>query len=227
MIDFVYDEIVAKRKQALRTMAELCRNFTSDENFREAILAYLQDSEFTPILKRWVNRPFEQIGLDVIDGVLVQIETLEEAKRLVGTARRMLDEDPDNIALRFVSSCARLRSSAEGDESVRQEYTVLLRQLGRNLQEEYIEVMLRLLDEVKAQRKGLCDDVLGRTLHLAGNGPFVRCYLQRQGCWPESPEHHAAMIQLLAADDLRRLNGLRFYDGLVPEKSYKTNRITQ
>ena len=47
LVDFVYDEIVFKRKQALRTMGEICRNFSGDRQFRDAILSYLQESEFS------------------------------------------------------------------------------------------------------------------------------------------------------------------------------------
>src|SRR3990172_2132883 len=131
LIDFIYDEIVAKRKQALRTMGELCRNFTSDQDFREAILAYLQESEFSDELREWVNRDFDAIGLDAIHDLLHRVTTLEEVKRLVGTTRRMLDEDPQNVALRYLSMCARAQSVAESDSSVVQEATTLTIQIDR------------------------------------------------------------------------------------------------
>ncbi len=107
LIDFVYDEIAAKRKQALRTMAELCRNFRSDRDFREAILAYLQESEFSAELRTWLGRGFDEIGLEKIRDLLGKLSSLDEIKRLVGTTRRMLDEDPANLPLRYLSAVAR------------------------------------------------------------------------------------------------------------------------
>lgn len=234
MIDFVYDEIVAKRKQALRTMAELCRTFDSDIQFREAILAYLQDSEFTPVLKTWVNRPFQQVGLEGVYGVLNQVSTLDEAKRLVGTTRRMLDEDPANIALRYLSACARLRSEAEGDASVRQECGALFRQLDRYTPaEEHSLIVVRLLREIEKDRPWLVDDVLLDALHSVGSGSLVRAYLEEHEQWPGSPQGYGAMMKLLAADALQRVRHLRFLDGLpiadesLPKPSTHNYEVTR
>lgn len=121
LITFIYDEIVSKRVQAILTMGELCRSFTTDDDFREKILSYLQESEFSDELRAWIKRDFDEIGLDSIESILSRISTLEELKRLIGTTRRMLDEDPNNIALRYLSVCARARSASEKDESVLQE----------------------------------------------------------------------------------------------------------
>ncbi len=129
LVDFIYDEIVAKRKQALRTMGELCRNFRSDQEFREAILAYLQESEFTEPLKGWLRRPFRAVGLERIKATVAAVGTLDQLKRLIGTVRRLLDEEPDNLALRVLSVCARAAAPSETDESVAEEAGILLNAL--------------------------------------------------------------------------------------------------
>jgi ATP-dependent DNA helicase RecQ len=217
MVNFVYDEIVAKRKQALRTMAELCRGFESDEHFREAILAYLQDSEFTPILKTWVNKPFDQIGLQEIYNVLNQVKTVEEAKRLVGTTRRMLNENPVNIALRYLSACARLRSKAEGVVSVRQECSTLFRQVERYTPlEQQPELVMRLLHEVEQERPSLADSLLQEALHRVGSGRLVRAYLKERQRWPEVQQTYTDMFKLLVSDAFKQVQNLDFYRDLVP-----------
>ena len=126
LVDFVYDEVVAKRKQAIRTMAELCRDFQDSASFRSNVLAYLQDSEFTQELNGWRNRSLEQVGLETVHSVLEQVDAPDQLRRLVGTARRMLDADPGNIALRYLSVGARAMSPWEPDRSVLDEAHTLL-----------------------------------------------------------------------------------------------------
>ncbi|MCX7819853.1 MAG: RecQ family ATP-dependent DNA helicase [Kiritimatiellae bacterium] len=125
LVDFIYDEIVERRKQALRTMGELCRNFRSDAEFREAILAYLQESEFTEPLKKWLRRPFAEIGLREVTEMLQSAQTLDQIKRMLGTVRRLLDEEPDNLALRLISVCARAICPTETDEGILEEAMLL------------------------------------------------------------------------------------------------------
>jgi ATP-dependent DNA helicase RecQ len=216
MVDFVYDEIVAKRKQALRTMAELCRDFESDTQFREAILAYLQDSEFTPTLKTWVNRPFEHVQIEGVYDVLDQVTTLDEAKRLIGTTRRMLDEDPSNLALRYLSSCARIRSEAEGEGSVMQESKLLLRRLGNAPEDVQNRVFLKLLSEMEQHRpEPLSTQLLRDGLRAMGSAPLVRTYLRARGTWPVDETSREAMLKLLTAESVRRIKGLQFHNDLV------------
>ena len=180
LIDFIYDEIVVKRKQALRTMGELCRNFTSDQAFREAILAYLQESEFSDELRQWVNLSFDAIGLETIEDMLKRITTLEEAKRLVGTTRRMLDEAPQNVALRYLSVCARARSETENDSSVIQEATALAVQVDR-LREEILEsdnILLSVLNDLAKCRPRVLNNVGDIILRRAGTVDLARTILR-------------------------------------------------
>ena len=126
LVDFVYDEVVAKRKQAIRTMAELCRDFQDSASFRSDVLAYLQDSEFTQELNGWRSRSLEQVGLETVHNVLEQVDAPDQLRRLVGTTRRMLDADPGNIALRYLSVGARAMSPWEPERSVLDEAHTLL-----------------------------------------------------------------------------------------------------
>lgn len=209
MIDFV----VAKRKQALRTMAELCRSFESDEQFRESILAYLQDSEFTPVLREWVGRSFAQVGLEAVRDVLGQLQSLEEAKRLVGTTRRMLDEDPGNVTLRLLSVEARLRSETEGDASVRQEYEALMARLPNRLDTPARwQLLVQLLKDVHEHRPTLFDDLLAQTLRRHGSAALVHALRDEFPQAPLTDTHCAAMTALLGADVLNTVRDLDFFN---------------
>ena len=220
MVDFVYDEIVPKRKQALRTMAELCRNFESDEQFREAILAYLQDSEFTPTLKTWVNRPFEQVQLEGVYEVLNEVSTLDEAKRLIGTTRRMLDEDPSNLALRYLSACARIRSEAEGEGSVIQETKLLLQKLEDVPTAIQIRVFLKLLDEMAQHRtRALEEQLLQDGMRRIGSAEMARAYLEKRRKWPTKAATRRSLLKLMAARTLQRLGKMQFHKDLPDSKT--------
>jgi len=176
LIDFIYDEIVLKRKQALRTIGEICRNFSGDQQFRESILSYLQESEFSKELREWLKKSFRDIGVPRIRDIQNRVVDLEGLKRLIGTTRRMLDEDPQNIAIRFLSSCARAQSAIENDSSVCQEIKTLVSELSRGLENELErnELLLELLFEVSQKRPHVISQVGDMILRRLGTSSLAR-----------------------------------------------------
>ena len=220
LIDFIYDEIVTKRKQALRTMGELCRNFTSDQDFRESILAYLQESEFSDELREWVNREFDAIGLEAIHDLLQKVTTLEEVKRLVGTTRRMLDEDPQNVALRYLSMCARAQSAAESDSSVLQEATVLTIQIDRLRQNIHDPegVLIAMLIDVAERRPSLLEEIGDLALRRTGTDSFARRLLSSQ--LADSDIIYSYSVKLLAAGALKKVTDCTFYTAIRKEDTH-------
>ena len=132
-VDFVYDEIVGRRKQAIRYMAELCRDYRDSENFRSRILAYLQESEFTESLNKWRGRlleevklPSGEVGLEAIRRVLEQSNSNSQMRSLIGTVQRIVEADPNNVALRYLSVGARAANLGVPDRSVIDESGALL-----------------------------------------------------------------------------------------------------
>ena len=217
LIDFIYDEIVDKRKHALRTMGEICREFTTDQNFRQAIVNYLQKSEFSEELKGWVNRSFDEIGLDKIHKLLEKDTTLDEAakRRLVGTVRRMLDEDPQNVALRYLSLCARARSEAESDSSVLQEATTLASQVNRYRKEirEPDHILLSALHEIAVRRPNLLNDIGNDIFHRTGTVALARLILRSDLANHEVLYGHS--VDLIKAGVLRTLTECVVYTTLL------------
>ena len=209
LIDFIYDEIVVKRKQALRTMGELCRSFTSDEDFREKILAYLQESEFSDELRKWVNREFDEIGVESIHDLLQKVTTLEEVKRLVGATRRILDEDPQNVALRYLSMCARAQSAAESDASVIQEADALAVQI--EVSRENIRnpdsLFISMLEDIDARGSALLEKISDITLRRAGTASLARRVLRSK--LASVPIIHSHSVKLLTAEAIRASEGIQ------------------
>ena len=218
LINFIYDEIVTKRKQALRTMGELCRNFTNDQKFREDILAYLQESEFSDDLRKWINRDFSDIGLEAIHRLLGEVTDLEEVKRLVGTARRMLDEDPQNLALRYLSMCARAQSRTESDSSVQQEATTLVLQIKQNQSrlDDSDSILLSILNYIDKRRPKLLNEVGGIVFRDAGTVELARLILRSEKLAKNNSLRAHAVILLLASVH-RTLEECTFYTTLREE----------
>jgi ATP-dependent DNA helicase RecQ len=178
MVDFVYDELVSKRKRAMLTMADICNNFQNNEQFKESILNYLQESEFTEELRGWVNKPFDDIGMESIEEIINGIEDHEESRRLVGTVRRMLDEDPDNFALMMLSVVARSRSVIEVDESVLFEINRFVKKLLKYKDKEISNrLFLIMISDLTEFRKSIADEVVVGILKAHASQDFVRAVL--------------------------------------------------
>ena len=217
LIDFVYDEIVAKRKQAIRTMGELCRSFSSDTDFREAILAYLQESEFTDELRGWVGRQFDEIGLDNINKLLNLVSSLEEVKRLIGTTRRMLDTDPQNVALRYLSVCTRLRSSTESAASVLDEadtLTRLIHESGESIRDPY-GILVAMLEDANTLRDTVAEKIADSMLRQCGTLTMARYLLRSKVADWSVVRCHS--LTLLMANVLRAAEDSGFYTALTQE----------
>ena len=137
LVNFIYDEVVAKRKEAIRNMAELCWKYEDSDSFRREILNYLEESPFTKQLDSWRGRSFEDVGLAAVRSVLASLVELKEGdhkgrlRALMGTTRRILEADPSNVALRYLSVIARSMSTWESDRSVIDETIAMLAALRR------------------------------------------------------------------------------------------------
>ena len=190
LVDFIYDEVVAKRKEAIRTMAELCRGFKSSEDFRDGILAYLQDSEFSGQLNEWRGRSFEQVGLTELREVLERPDTPDRLRQLIGTTRRVLEADPGNAALRYLSVCARARSDWESDASVLNETSALIARLpGGESNPELVQ--MELLHDLETWRPSLVRRIAAAMMSAGGGLALARRLL--------STEEHVAEVVRLAA----------------------------
>ena len=209
LVDFVYEEIVAKRKQALRTMGELCRTFKSDSDFRSQILAYLQESEFSASLREWIGRSIDDIGIEQAASIIHKVEDLEQRSRLIGTTRRMLDEAPDNLALRLLSVLA--RAASESRDSILEEVAILVEQIdsSRNLLREPEEILLRMAHEFRNLRPELVEEIVDLVLRRAGTPSLARSTLHS---FSHYPKVYSDAVTLLSAEALNVVTTVKFND---------------
>ena len=206
LVDFIYDEVVAKRKEAIRTMAELCRGFKSSEDFRDGILAYLQESEFSGLLNEWRGRSFEQVGLTEVREVLERPDTPDRLRQLIGTTRRVLEADPGNAALRYLSVCARARTDWESDASVLNETSALIARLPGGESDPEL-VQMELLHDVEQWRPSLLRRVASAMMSAGGGLALARRLLSTE-------EHVAGVVRIAALKTI--VDGL---EGVVTRSS--------
>ena len=130
LIRFTYDHLVKQRKEAVRYMAELCRDFNARERrgnewFRNGILDYLEESEFSEELDQWRT---EDKGSKDIAALLAKADTPARRRQLVGTVRRVRESAPEHLGLLALSACARARCEAMTDQSMLEELSLLCTQ---------------------------------------------------------------------------------------------------
>lgn len=216
LIEFVYSEVVTKRKHAIRTMGEMCREFRNDEEFREAVLAYLQESEFSEILRTWLTRSFEEIGLEAVEQLLDEVNSLEQIRRLIGTMRRMLDAAPDNVALLYLSVCSRIRNDKENDDNIVDEANSFARRLVQHRGDlaDANSLVVSMLGEILNYRIELMLPIADSILRKHGD-PFLARKILINKKIAAVPQIQNRAFVLLAANALKTVESTGYYQSLT------------
>ena len=169
LIQFTYDHIVKQRKEAVRNMAELCRDFegTGGDAFRQGILDYLDWSEFADELACLSDDAKSNEEIETLVG---KADTADRRRQLVGAARRMLESAPEHSALRALAVAARAVCEAEPEEAALRELELLCASRWRDDRHEYkTELEVNALVHVARARGG---ETAGRaTAILVGRRP--------------------------------------------------------
>ncbi len=100
---YIYEEVLSRRLQSLKTMAELCLHFKNHDAFKSDMLDYLSESEYTEVLKEWLGKSLREIPNGQVKQTLSGARTMQEMNLLLGTARRSLDNDPNNAAVLWLA----------------------------------------------------------------------------------------------------------------------------
>jgi hypothetical protein len=116
LIRFVYDEIEKKRRRSLENIAEVSRNSKDGEEFREALLAYLEASPFTEILNE-ISKAIEPSLWWEAMSILLESDDVDLPRLLLGSTRRFLESSPDNPGLLILNGLGHLSSEKTDIES--------------------------------------------------------------------------------------------------------------
>lgn len=121
---FIYERLVKRRRRAIGQMLQVARVGTrSKEEFRRQLLAYLEESEFTPLVAEAAATDDIGVWLSVIEKVMDQTDL----EKLVGACRRELEENPSHPGLLLMAGLGSLLLGDAGEGDVRAAFTSMSR----------------------------------------------------------------------------------------------------
>ncbi len=218
LIGFVYEEIVSKRKQALRAMCDLCESYRSDQTFRQALLEYLQESvEFTQYIAQISGLGIHQVQLDDLSAVVSKAQQEEKLGEFFGAIQKELTEDPRNTVLLWLRAAARARRD-ERPEALVQDVREFIAALflfydtasGKWQIEEPEQYVLSILELLPEQ---LLPEVIDNVVHAWGHDAFLlQLYVYARktfGTQPENKQRQALLFQLRLHYYAIRLRAIR------------------
>ncbi len=155
MIEFVYEEIEKKRRQAIFQMAEVADTSLHDEPFRAQLLDYLEKSEFTKQLMDTAKKtkPMEWVS------IASKVEDIDSARHLLGGCRRALESYPDHPGLLLLSAFSKLMIPKLPTDSAIGEFQRATSLLARPPEKEDTrKALIEFLEMIKQKRPSLIDD---------------------------------------------------------------------
>ena len=117
LVDFVYDDIYQKKKAGLITMTRRCHEYKDPEDFRNHLLDYLQENDFTSALRGWYRKDFDDIGVEEVLQINDDVKT-EEVDKFLGAVDRGLDNYPSNTALHTSRLIGTMKESNANEDKI-------------------------------------------------------------------------------------------------------------
>lgn len=112
---FIYERIVKRRRRAIGQMLEVARIGTeSTLEFRQQLLAYLEESEFSPL----VSSVAMSDNLDEWFDVLHRAKDQTDLEKMVGACRRELEDHPSHPGLLFLNGLSSIYLGWDGRNDV-------------------------------------------------------------------------------------------------------------
>ncbi len=167
VVEFVYDHIEQRRRRAMREMLQAARN---PERFREQMMAYLAESEFTQPVKALSQRILPSEWFDLID----KAEGVDGIVKLFGACRRQLEEFPKHPGLLLLRGFCQLHYDDKDLRDISGAFLVL--------KENYpdisrCDIAKELANRVKIRFPGKLDNVLNAILDVECSQEIARlCY---------------------------------------------------
>jgi len=159
---FIYERLVKRRRRAIGQMLQVARVGTrSKEEFRRQLLAYLEESEFTPLVAAVAATDDIGIWMLVIEKVVDQTDL----EKLVGACRRELEENPSHPGLLLLAGLGSLLLGDVGEGDVRAAFTSMSRV---DVRWDYLQLVKRVLAQVKRIDRSRTSDV---ALIMITSGP--------------------------------------------------------
>ncbi len=127
LVDYIYETIEKRRRRAIGQMLQTARDGAAlgTEKFREQLLAYLEESEFTKPIVELSSRIEPQEWFDVLS----RVTGVDGITKLLGACRRQLEESPSHPGLLLLAGLCRTASQnpQQGPQDLRGGVIVLRR----------------------------------------------------------------------------------------------------
>jgi ATP-dependent DNA helicase RecQ len=167
LIYWIYDNIAYERRQALKGIADLCRDFKNPDDFKRQIVAYFDINEITFLLQhisdhpddyeKWFdvflkrNQKFEKLGSI--------LKNKKETENLKLKLQRFLESYKNNTGLNFISGIVRLFLNEFDDQDGKTRFDQALQNIYLNYsqdqQDEIIQTVLNLGSMLNPDGRGI------------------------------------------------------------------------
>jgi RecQ family ATP-dependent DNA helicase len=206
LIDYIYATIEKRRRRAIGQMLQTARDASragvgraGSAKFREQLLAYLEESEFSKPVATLAGRIHPPEWFEILS----QVRGIDGVTKLLGACRRRLEESPSHPGLLILAGICRTASpyTEQGTLDIRSGFVALERcfpdPLGR------VKIAELLTEHVRRLASSQVDSVLLAVLEGDPSYAMARfCYLQADD---GAQAHEIAFGYLVSAliDDLQ------------------------
>ena len=147
---FIYERIVKRRRRAIGQMLQVARvGCTSKQEFRRQLLAYLQESEFTPLLAEVATTD----NIDVWLAVLLKVKDQTDLEKVIGACRRELEDNPSHPGLLLLVGLNAMLLGDGGEGDLRSAFLSMSRV---NVNWNYDKLARGILEEVRRIDRSRC-----------------------------------------------------------------------
>ena len=183
MLEFIYEEIEKKRRQAIFHMAEAADTSSTDETFRLQLLDYLEKSEFTQQLADIARKmvPLEWVNL------ASKVEDYDSARHLRGGCRRARESYPDHPGLLLLSAFSRVLIHTLPIDMAVVEFQRAVKILARPSEnKDTRKALTTFLEMIKRKRPAVADRFYGIVLEGFPQRDMARTVLENVDAASES-----------------------------------------
>jgi hypothetical protein len=192
LIRYLYDTVEKRRRRAIGQMLQSARDAVTlgPGVFREHLIAYLEESEFTRVVQETTRTADPARWLSVLGS----LDGLDAVTKLLGACRRGLEEDPGHPGLLMLAGTCRLACFGPGESEP--DLTNAFAALGRYLPEAAARVAMaaHLLDAVARLAPSSRDHALSAM--LAGDRTRAMARFCYERAATDSRAHHEAIVML-------------------------------
>ena len=217
LTDFVYYDIYSKRKRALEFMSELCHEYKDEDKFRQGILDFLQENEFSKEIRNLTNENTKK-GRGVEEAIKITKNITSDRKldKILGAAKKRAQDKPDNPLIQSVLTTAKIKKSDMEDESVDQELIRLKNNTlksfneGKTKREEAEKLFTETVSNLSKNRKTLKN----KAIKMFINSPIksrnlVLTIIKNDVDYPEE-----FLVNTVSDYAIDRVKDLNFLEGL-------------